>query len=124
MKLAARAKRSQSVNMGPHHLAKAASAADTSSETISRNETARIIPNESRRDRTSEKKPPVLGSLGARQIRFSESWSSLNTEVAPIRNTTIPIPAAMERRTGPSALVIRPSTARAPWSPISPPSCE
>jgi hypothetical protein len=55
-------------------------------------------------------------------MRFKESCSSLNTEVAPIRNTTMPMPAAIDRRDGSLALAISPSRARAPLAPIRPDS--
>lgn len=62
-----------------HSAPKAVTAALKTSDTISRNAMPRIMPNDSKRVRTSLHRPPVRSRVGARQMRSSASCNSPNT---------------------------------------------
>ena len=109
----------QSENTGRHHLRMAEIAALATSETISRKPMPRIIPNDSRRARSSDQSPDVRSRTGARQMRSSASCSSPNTDVAPTSSTATPKIVAGTLSVGCRTLCSSPWTAIAPGAPSS-----
>ena len=95
-------------------------AAVSTSETISRKAMPRIIPNDSKRARSSFHQPAERSRAGARQIRSSASCSSPNTVVAPISRRTMPMVVAAAPSAGLLTLASRLSIALAASAPISP----
>ena len=85
---------------------------------MSRKPTPRIIPNESRRERTSDQRPRSARA-GARQMRSSEFCSSPNTDIAPSSSTAPPTIVPSTPCAGLLTFCSRLCTVAAPSSPIS-----
>ena len=90
------------------------------SDTMSRNATARIMPNESSRERISASHPLCCLRAGARQMRSSAFCSSPNTALAPAIRPSVPVSMAIAPAPGRLALASNASMARAPSGPTRP----
>ena len=98
----------------------AASAADNTSDTVSRNPIASTRPSDSSRVRISFQMPLAFFSAGTSQMRSRSFCSSAKTVVAPISSVTTPTIVAIVLFAGSLALLTSPSIALAPSGPSSP----
>jgi hypothetical protein len=111
-----------SAKSGPHIFPNAASVALTTSDTINRNPMPVMVPNDSRRARSSLQIPPLC-LLGARQIRSSASCNSAKTDVAPTSSRIPPATVAATLSAGLLALSSSLCTASALSRPMRPCNC-
>ena len=104
-------------------LPKAATPALTTNDTMSKNASPRMSPNDSTRARRMPQTPVGFSFSGTCQMRSSALCSSAKTVVAPMISTTMLMLPAMSPREGELALLMSPWTAVAPSCPISPDNC-